>query len=66
VIPDFPVAESLGCRALKDGLLYVLGLLAAGGSLVASIYAVPRIARFFDDRASVSRKQTPFSRGVKR
>jgi hypothetical protein len=60
------VADSLRCRALEDGLLYVFCLVTAAGSLVASIYAVPRIARFFDDRASVSRKQTPFSRGVKR
>ena len=66
MILALPVADSLGCRALKDGLLYVLGLLAAAGSLVVSIYVVPRIARFVDDRASVSRKQTPFSKGVKR
>jgi hypothetical protein len=60
------VADSLGCRALKDGLLYVFCLVTAAGSLVASIYAAPRIARFVDDRASVARKQTPFSKGVKR
>ncbi len=59
------MAESLGCRALKDVLLYVL-YLAAAGSLVACIYVVPRIVRFFDDRTSASRKQTTFSGGVKR
>lgn len=63
---DFPVAESLGCRALKDGALYLVFLLVAAGLLAASVYAVPRIVRFFDDRVSNSRKQTTFSKGVKR
>ena len=30
---DFPVAEPLGCRALKDGALYLVFLLAAAGLL---------------------------------
>ena len=60
---EFPVAESLGCRVLQDGLLYVVVLLAAGGSLLASIYALPRIARFFDDRAcGLSEANTIFKR----
>ena len=66
MIPDFPVAESLGCRALKDGLLYILVLLAAAGLLAVCVFAVPRIVRFFDDRISASRKQTTFFKGVKR
>ena len=66
MIPAFPVAESLGCRALKGGLLYLVFLLAAAALLAACLYAAPRIARFFDDRRSASRKQTVFSRGVKR
>ncbi|MGA7915565.1 MAG: hypothetical protein WCA00_10045 [Candidatus Acidiferrales bacterium] len=66
MIPGSPFAESLACRALKDGLLYTSVLLAAAGSLVAFLYAVPRIVRFFDDRASAVRKQTAFSKGVKR
>jgi hypothetical protein len=64
-MPDFPIAESLGCRALKDGPLYLIFLLAAAGLVAACVYALPRIARFFDDRISRSRKQTTFSRGVK-
>ena len=66
MIPVFPAAESLGCRALKDGVLYLLFLLAAAALLAACLYAVPRIVRFFDDRGSAARKQTAFSRGVKR
>jgi hypothetical protein len=66
VIPAFPVAESLGCRALKDGALYLVFLLAAAGLLAACIYALPRIARFVDDRILSSRRQTTFSKGVKR
>jgi hypothetical protein len=66
VIPDFPVAESLGCRALKDGALYLVFLLAAAALLTACLYALPRIARFFDDRILSSRRQTTFSKGVKR
>lgn len=65
-MPDSPIAESLGCRALKDGLLYVLSLLAAAALLAACIYALPRIVRFFDDRFWGSRKQTTFPKGVKR
>ncbi len=63
---DFPVAEPLGCRALKDGALYLVFLLAAAGLLGSCVYAVPRLVRFFDDRISGSRKQTIFSKGVKR
>ncbi len=66
MIPRLPVAESLACRALKDGLLYVFCLVAAAGSLVASIYALPRIVRFFDNRTSGSRKQIALSKGAKR
>ena len=65
-MPDFPVAESLGCRALKDGALYLVFLLGSTGLLAACIYALPRIVRFFDDRISRSSKQTIFSKGVKR
>ena len=66
MIPDFPVAESLGCRALKDGALYLVVLLAAAGLLAVCIYALPRLVRFFDDRISRSSKQTIASKGVKR
>jgi hypothetical protein len=66
VIPEFPVADSLGCRVLKDGALYLIFLLADAGLLAACIYALPRIARFFDDRISRSSKQATFSKGVKR
>jgi hypothetical protein len=66
VIPDFPVAESLGCRVLKDGLLYILVLLATAGFLGMCVFAVPRIVRFFDDRISASQKHTTFFKGVKR
>ena len=65
-MPDFPAAESLGCRALKDGALYLVFLLAAAGLLAACVFVLPRIVRFFDDRISNSRKQTTFSKGVKR
>jgi hypothetical protein len=66
MMPDLRVAESLGCRVLKDGALYLLSLLVAAGLLAACIYLLLRIARFFDDRISRSRKQTTFSKGVKR
>ena len=66
MIPDFPVAESLGCRALKDGLLYVLVLVAAAGFLGVCVFTVPRIVRFVDDRIFGSRKQTTSFKGVKR
>jgi hypothetical protein len=66
VIPAVPVVDSLGCRVLKDGALYLVFLLAAAGLLAACLYALPRIARFFDDRISRSSKQTTFSKGVKR
>jgi hypothetical protein len=39
-MPDFPVAESLGCRALKGGALYLVFLLAAAGLLAACVYVV--------------------------
>jgi hypothetical protein len=65
-MPDFPVADSLGCRALKDGALYLVFLLAAAGLLAACGYGVPRILRFFDDRILSSRRQTTFFKGVKR
>lgn len=66
MIPGSPMAEPLLCRALKDALLYLLVFLTAAGSLLACLYAVPRVVRFFDDRASVARKQTTLSKGVKR
>jgi type IV secretion system protein VirB10 len=65
-MPDFPVAESLGCRALKGGALYLVFLLAAAGLLAACVYAVPRIVRFFDDRYSGSGNKRHFPKGVKR
>jgi hypothetical protein len=65
-MPGFPVADSLGCRALKDGALYLVFLLAAAGLLAACIYAVPRIVRFFDDRISDCRKQKTLYKGVNR
>jgi hypothetical protein len=66
VIPEFPVADSLGCRVLKDGALYLIFLLAAAGLLAACFDVLPRILRFFDDRILRSRRQTTFSKGVKR
>ena len=66
MIPDFPLAESLGCRALKDGALYLVLLLVSAGLLAVCLYALPRIVRFFDDRISRSGKQTTFPKGVKR
>jgi len=66
LIPDLPVAESLGCRVLKDGLLYVLVLLAVAGFLGMCVFAVPRILRFFDDRIFGSQKHTTFFKGAKR
>lgn len=66
MIAGLQVAESLGCRALKDGLLCAFYLLAAACSLMALIYAVPKIVRFFDDRTYGCRKQNAFCKGVKR
>jgi len=65
-MPDFPVAESLGCRALKGGALYLVFLLAAAGLLAACVYALPRIVRFFDDRISGSGNKQHFPKGVRR
>jgi hypothetical protein len=61
-----PVAESLACRALKDGLLYLSFLLALAGCMAAGFVALPRIVRFFSDRTRGSRKRTRFSKGAKR
>jgi hypothetical protein len=60
------LAESLACRVLKDGLLYLAFLFALAGCMAAGLFAVPRIIRFFDDRTSGRRRQTTSSKGAKR
>ena len=60
------LAESLACRALRDGLLYVAFLFALAGCMAAGLVVVPRIIRFFDDRTSGRRKQATTSKGAKR
>jgi hypothetical protein len=61
-----PVADSLGCRALKDGLLGVFFLLALAGFMTACLFAVNWFLRFFADRRLDSRKQTTSSKGANR
>ena len=61
-----PVADSLGCRALKDGLLAVFYLLALAGFTAACLFAVNWFLRSFADRGLSSRTQTTFSKGAHR
>jgi uncharacterized membrane protein YphA (DoxX/SURF4 family) len=59
-----PVAESLGCRMLKDGLLYVLFLLVLAGFMAAFLFAVNWFARSFAARSFGFRKKKPNSKGA--
>ena len=61
-----PVGESLGCRMLKDGLLYVFFLLVLAGSMTAFLFAVNWFARSFPARGIGFRKQKPISKGANR
>jgi hypothetical protein len=64
VILVAPVADSLGCRALKDGLLYLFFLLLFAVLMLAFIFAVNRLSRFFAGRDAGSRKVTTLSKGA--
>jgi hypothetical protein len=64
VILISPVAQSLGCRVLEDGLRYVFFLLALGGLMTSCIFAVRWFLHCFRDGGSHSRKQTTFSKGA--
>jgi uncharacterized membrane protein YphA (DoxX/SURF4 family) len=61
-----PFAESLGCRALKDGLLCVFFLLALAALMTACIFATHWFGHWFADRGPHSQKQTTFSKGANR
>jgi hypothetical protein len=61
-----PVADSLGCRALKDGLLCVFFLLALAAFMTACLFAVNWFLRSLADRGLGSRKQTTLSKGANR
>jgi hypothetical protein len=64
VILVAPVADSLGCRALKDGLLCLFFLLVFAVLMLAFIFAVNRLNRFIAGRGPGSRKVTTFSKGA--
>jgi hypothetical protein len=57
-------APSLGCRALKDALLYVSFLLSLAGLVTACLRAIDWMARSFSDRGPVSGKHRTFSKGA--
>ena len=59
-----PVADSLGCRALKDGLLCLFFLLVFAFLLFVFLFAVSRLARRFAGRHNGSQKETTFSKGA--
>jgi hypothetical protein len=59
-------AQSLGCHALKDGLLYVLFLLALAGFTTAFLFVANRIVSSSTDRRMGSQKRTAFSKGAHR
>jgi hypothetical protein len=61
-----PVADSLGCRVLKDGLLLVFFLLTLGALMTACLFAQNWFLRSFANRSLGSRKQTTFSKGAHR
>jgi hypothetical protein len=61
-----PVADSLGCRVLKDGLLLVFFLLAFAGLITACLFALNWFLRSFANRSLGSREQTTFSKGANR
>jgi hypothetical protein len=57
-------AQSLGCRALKDGLLYLCFLLALAGVMTAVLSVKNWFVR--SCLARDSQKQTTFSKGANR
>jgi hypothetical protein len=59
-----PVAQSLGCRALEDGLLYILFLLTLAGFMTACLFGMKCVLHFFADRGTGSQKQTTFPKGA--
>ena len=61
-----PVADSLGCRVLKDGLLFFFFLLALAGFMTACLFALNWFLRTFANRSLGSREQTTFSKGANR
>ena len=59
-----PVADSLGCRVLKDGLMLLFFLLALAGLMTASLFALNWLLRSLANRSLGSRKQATFSKGA--
>ncbi len=60
------LVPSLGCRALKDGLLYGFFLLALVGLMTVFLFLVNWAARSFASRGMDSHKQTTISKGASR
>jgi hypothetical protein len=60
-----PAAQSLECRALKDGLLAVF-FLAFARFTTAFLFAANWFAGSFTGRSTGSQKQTAFSKGANR
>jgi hypothetical protein len=58
-------AQSLGCRALKDGLLYLFFLLALAGVMTAVLSVKNWFVRSYVASMD-SQKQTTFSKGANR
>jgi hypothetical protein len=57
-------APSLGCRALKDALLYVSFLLSLAGLVATCLRAIDWLASSFSERGPGSRKHRTFSKGA--
>jgi hypothetical protein len=64
VILISPVAQSLGCRVLEDGLRYVFFLLALGGLMTSCIFAVRWFLHCFRDAVRIPESKTTFSKGA--
>jgi hypothetical protein len=60
------VAQSLGSRALKDGLLYLFFLLALAGVMTAVLLVKNWFVRSYVASSMDSQKQTTFSKGANR
>jgi hypothetical protein len=60
-----PDAQSLGCRAMKDGLLYLLFLSVLAGFVAAWLLSTP-VIRALSPRRTSSQTKKQFSKGADR
>ena len=59
-----PVAQSLGCRALEDGLLYILFLLTLAGFMTACLFGMKCVLHFLAERSRGSEKHSTHAKGA--